>query len=128
MFQVLSANSGLDLNQIEFPSVPSETAVPFVERIVARTFEHGGIAFEQGQRMRIYLQPLVYSDDPADRARLFGIGAHACLGRLLALDVWKHLTDRVSQIASRLEIVSHTIRTEDFVFTVPQNVIVKVSV
>jgi cytochrome P450 len=128
IFQVLTANSGLDLREIEFPSVPSETAVPFVERTVARSFEYAGIAFEQGQRLRIYLQPLVYSDNPVDRARLFGIGVHACLGRQLALDVWRHLTARIAQIGSRLEIVSHTIRTEDFVFTVPQNVIVRASV
>lgn len=128
IFQVLRANSGLALREIEFPSVPSETAVPFVERTVVRPFEYADIAFEQGQRMRICLQPLVYSDDPVDRARLFGIGVHACLGRQLALDVWKHMIARLSQIDARLDVVSHTMRTEDFVFTVPQNVIVKVNV
>jgi hypothetical protein len=68
---------------------------------------------------------MAYSPNAEDRDRIFGIGMHTCLGRQLALDTWKQVVNRLSQLPLRTRVSLHKIRTTDYFFTVPQAVVIK---
>ena len=111
------------LSAIPFPPVPNETAVAFVEREVGTPFDYGGVSFAAGERVRLMLQSLAYSSDPAARPRIFGVGAHACLGRQLSLEVWEEIGRRLARLPRQAGIVEATMRSDDFIFTYPRRLI-----
>lgn len=123
LHQVLTANQGLRLSEIEFPSTPTATGVPLVERVVTEPFEYEGIMLEKGARVRLMLQSFQYS--PEARMRMFGAGIHVCLGRQMSLDVWSHITRLLSGIDARVRIVDYTLRDDDYVFTYPSNFVIE---
>ena len=120
------ANAGKKLSEIVYPAMPLETGVPFVERIAAEFFEHRGVSIAKGDRLRILLQSFQYAPDPADRVRMFGVGLHACLGRQLSLDLWARIAGQLSRIENRVEVLAHAFRTEDYIFTCPDKLLVAV--
>ena len=73
------------------------------------------------------LQSFQYSDEPSDKARLFGIGVHSCLGKQMSLDVWEKTTAALARIEGVAQIVDYAMRTSDFVFICPSRLIVRVS-
>ena len=85
---------GRRFSDIDYPEIPTETGVPYVERIAEEAFEQGGQRFEPGARIRVYLQAFAYAEE-ADAADIFGVGAHSCLGKPLSIDVWRRLTARL---------------------------------
>jgi cytochrome P450 len=125
LYQLIRLNEGRRLNEIEYPPMPPETSVPFLERLVKQAFEYSGISFAEDQRIRLSLQAMAYSPNAEDRDRIFGIGMHTCLGRQLALDTWKQVVNRLSQLPLRTRVSLHKIRTTDYFFTVPQAVVIK---
>jgi hypothetical protein len=127
LYQILKANSKRRLDEIAFPAIPVETGVPYVERVVAEPFEHAGIAFSRGERIRVLMQGLVYSAEAEDRARMFGVGLHACLGRQMSLDIWARITAKLSKTRRTVEILSYAMRTGDYVFTCPSLLLIRVS-
>lgn len=124
LYQVFRANPQRSLSEIDYPAVPNETGIPFVERIVSEPFELESVAFCKGDRIRIMLQSFLYSGDASDRARVFGAGIHACLGRQLSLEFWSVLTRRLSQITARVEILDYALRDDDYVFTYPSKLLI----
>ncbi len=124
LYQVFRANPERLLSEIDYPAVPNETAIPFVERIVTEPFECEGVAFRKGDRIRIMLQSFLYTGDAADRVRVFGAGIHTCLGRQLSLEFWSVFTRRLSQITARVEILDYALRDEDYVFTYPSKLLI----
>jgi len=122
--QVLRANPQLPMSEIDYPALPNETGIPFVERIVREPFELDGVAFRPGDRIRIMLQSFLYSGDVSDRARVFGAGIHACLGRQLSLELWSAFTKALAQIPARAEILDYALRDDDYVFTYPSKLLI----
>jgi cytochrome P450 len=102
-----------------------ETGVPYVERYATEALDLGGVRIERGQRIRLMLQSIAYSDEASGRARMFGMGAHACLGRQISLDLWGCLARKLGETAMTAEIVEHTMRRSDFVFTCPERLVVR---
>jgi cytochrome P450 len=125
LYQLLRRNPGARLNEIDFPSLPPETGVPVVERVVVEPVEIGGVGLPAGSRIRLFLQSLAYSDDPADRAKMFGIGLHACLGRQLSLDVWGRAIAHLRTLPFLFEIIRYEARDTDFSFTCPASLVVR---
>jgi hypothetical protein len=126
LYQLLRANPGRPLSEIDYPAVQPETSIPFVERIVMVPFEYEGVAFSKGNRIRVMLQSFSYSRHEIDRTRIFGAGLHACVGRQISLDLWSEFVRRLKRIATRLEIVDYALRREDYVFTYPSKLVVEV--
>jgi cytochrome P450 len=124
LHRVFVTNSGRRLNEIDYPTTPIATGVPFVERIVAEPFEYEGTIFRQGERIRILLQSFQYSGNAADRIRMFGAGIHACLGRQLSLEVWSLITSRLAKIDARVDIQDYALRDDDYVFAYPSKFLV----
>jgi cytochrome P450 len=119
LHQILLANRGRCLSEIDYPATPPATGVPFVERIVMEPFEYEGTPLRKGERIRILLQSFQYSGDAADRIRIFGAGIHACLGRQLSLEIWSLITRKLSEITARAEIIDYALRYDDYVFAYP---------
>ena len=91
LHRVLADNSGRRLEDIDYPELPPETGVPFIERLVVSPFRYSECNFRCGDRVRIFLQSFAYAAEAA-RTNYFGAGAHTCLGRRLSLQVWKAVT------------------------------------
>ena len=65
------------------------------------------------------LQSFAYSGGQDDAGRIFGAGAHACLGRQLSVDLWSAFTRRLSQSSARVAILDYALRKNDYIFTYP---------
>jgi cytochrome P450 len=124
LHQIFRESPGRRLSEIDYPTIPNATGVPFVERLVAEPFDYEGIAFHKGERVRILLQSFQFSSQPADRIRIFGAGIHACLGRQLSLEIWSLITRTLSEMADRVEIIEYALRDADYVFSYPSRFVV----
>ncbi len=123
---IFELESGRSTAEMNFPSTPPETGVPYIERIASEDCRFVGIDLARGARLRIMLQAFSYSAEERDRLRIFGVGAHACLGRPLALDLWKCMTTALSGMDIRLRFEGSIPRTTDYVFTCPRYLNVEV--
>lgn len=125
--RLFEQNPGRRLSDIAYPELPPDTGVPWVERIAVTPLHFAGCDFRQGDRIRIFLQSFVYSDEPRSQTRFFGAGAHACLGRPLSLEVWNAIVAVLSGIPLRVELLSYAPRTSDYVFTCPETLEVELT-
>jgi cytochrome P450 len=126
LYRLFAAHPGERLADIEFPAIPNETGVPYVERVVARPFDYGGTAFHEGDRVRLQTQAFAYSGNAADRMRIFGVGLHACLGKRLSMELWGHITRVLATKSTTVEVIDYAVRDWDYIFTYPTRVLVRV--
>jgi hypothetical protein len=118
LHRLIERHPGERLDRVPFPPTPLEAGVPYAERVVAEPFSHAGVEFAKGDLIRVMIQEFAYSDDPADAARMFGIGIHACLGRQMALDLWRRIVDSLSRLQLSWQLRSYRLR-DDFLFFRP---------
>ena len=102
LYRVLLAHPGVPLSEIDYPTAPINSSVAFAERVVEEPFQYQGISFNKGDRIRMLLQSFQYTGEPAGRMRMFGAGAHVCLGRQAALELWSLMAKRLSQIGAQI--------------------------
>jgi cytochrome P450 len=119
--QLLDDNPGLRLSDIDYPELPPQTGIPFVERVVAAPFEDADCAFKIGDKVRIFLQSFAYVDNSGARTNFFGAGAHACPGRPVSIDIWKEITAFLSDVPLRASVLSYAPRSTDYMFTCPEH-------
>jgi hypothetical protein len=89
------------------------------ERLVERAFSYNGAEFEPGQRLRLYFQGYGYYESETQRLAMFGTGAHSCLGRALALDVWSVFAAELCKIPLVLRSIEHEY-ARNSMFTMPK--------
>ncbi len=123
---VFEKESGKPLAGIEFPVMPPETGVPYIERLASEDCRLAGVEIVAGARLRILLQAYCYCEEEREHLRIFGVGSHACLGRLLALDLWRELTRQLVCLPTRVVFERAAPRTTDYVFTCPQSLHIEV--
>lgn len=111
---------GQRLSEFPYASMPSSTAVPFVERVAVVPFEFHGLAIEQGTFFKIYLQSMEGSGEERHLPRFFGAGAHVCPGRPLAVDVWKQTVDVLKTSPLRARVVRYEINDANYLFNLPR--------
>ncbi|MDP3690799.1 hypothetical protein [Bradyrhizobium sp.] len=126
LHKILESNGDRKLTEISFPRLPPETGVPFIERLVVIPFCFKSIAFNPGDRVRIFLQSFAAELSDLSRSNFFGAGAHTCLGRPLAIEIWNGVTSFLSEIPLRASVLSYAPRTSDYVFTCPDELVVEV--
>ena len=80
---------GTQINSGQFSAVPSDTGVPYVWRV-------GVGAKTEGETFECHLGQLVGADDSA-RMKLFGMGAHTCLGKTHSLKIFEAMSDFLAQ-------------------------------
>lgn len=123
---IFESNAGRKLTEIRFPKLPTETGVPFIERIVVIPFGFKDVAFKPGDRVRIFLQSFAAEPSDLSRSSFFGAGRHTCLGRSLSIEIWNGVTSFLSEIPLRASVLSYAPRTSDYVFTCPEELVVEV--
>jgi cytochrome P450 len=126
LYQLLRHHPNSKLSEIDYPVFPLETSVAFAERFVTEPFQLEGVNFREGERLRIMLQSFAYSAEAADRARIFGAGIHTCLGRQVSLELWSVFTRNLSRIEASVEILDYALRDDDYIFTHPAKLMVRV--
>lgn len=125
--RIFETNSGRSLAEITYPAMPPETGVPYVARRVLEDCVFGGAKLQSGDRVRVILQSSAYSTDPKHQVRMFGAGAHSCLGRPLTLDIWRLLTRELAGNQMTVKYLGSEMRDNDYLFIVPRSLRVELS-
>lgn len=126
LHELLSREPVTKWSDVAFPQSPHRTAVPFVERIADGPVTLAGVEYPAGTRFRVLL--IAYTLEPAEtHHRLFGAGAHACLGRPLSVDVWQAVAARLKALTTRVRVVDYQLALDEYVFTVPRSFVVEIS-
>ncbi|MGE4251602.1 MAG: hypothetical protein AB7F09_19610 [Parvibaculaceae bacterium] len=73
---------------VALPAHPIETGVPISYRRAEAAFEMAGHQIEKGDLLRLQLQTIGYAQSEAVRRRIFGVGAHSCVGKHVSLRIW----------------------------------------
>jgi hypothetical protein len=107
MAMTLAGNIGQRLDRIAYPDHPNETGVAIAERVATSPISIGDVEIARGDWVRLYLQSLNYSDRIAIQRLVFGAGAHSCVGRQLALDLWPLVTGRFAASALTVAKLEH---------------------
>jgi cytochrome P450 len=121
---ILAANVGKKLAELDFPDHPHETGVAIAERMAAEPIAVGGVTIPAGDWVRLYLHSLNYSDRADVQKLVFGVGAHTCIGRQLALDLWPMITARLVALPWTIAATDRTyLRNQTF--TMPAKISVR---
>lgn len=97
----------------------SKTGVPFIDREALAPAKIEGQDYPAGTVLRSRLEAFEQADDPKTRQRFFGFGAHTCLGRTLALQVWKQIVHVLDETPVSVTVTEYTLRKDDS-FHIPQ--------
>lgn len=103
---------------------PSHTGVPYIDREAVADTAVSGRLVENGTVVRCMLDSLEGADDAA-RLRFFGHGAHLCLGRAAALDLFGVLAEHLAGLSARVRVLEVVPRDCD-VFSIPDKFIIEV--
>lgn len=125
--QLLERFSGRRLSDIPWPDMPAETGVPYVGRTAVADVDIGPVRIAAGDHVRVLFQGFGYSGEPAHAGRIFGAGPHACLGRPVALDLWRLVTGQLRGIELVAIFVASEPRVSDFIFVCPEMLSVELS-
>lgn len=122
LIEQLERNRGATLADIEWAPKMTRTSLPFAERQAARDFECGGALIRKGDRIAVYLGAF-----GSDGSLHYGAGAHKCLGKALAEQLWNELRASLSGRPGRMELLSVAYREADFAFTMPIEIMTRVT-
>ena len=117
---------GGPIDETAIPAWPPETGVPFVERETRVPLVVRGHHMPAGDMVRLMLQGLAYSPDPADNARMFGSGTHLCLGKPLAIEAWTLIAAELARLDRRVTVIDYAPRVSHNALTVPARLKVRV--
>lgn len=126
LVKLLRDNDGVSLDKIDYPKMPHQTAVPFVERIAAAPVRAAGLDLAPGDRVRVVL--LTFAQEPPDQHhRFFGAGPHACLGRPVSIELWGAMCARLGKLTSTVRVIDYQLAQDDYVFNVAKTFGVEVT-
>jgi len=97
----------------------SKTGVPFIDREALESVEIEGQERKAGTILRSRLEAFEHSDDPKVRNRFFGFGIHTCLGRTLALQVWRQIQKGLDEKNVAVSVTAFALRKDD-TFHIPE--------
>ena len=120
----LAQNAGGPCADMDFGEHPVETGVAIAERVAIEPVVAGEATIAKGERVRLYLQSLNYSDKVSVQRLVFGAGAHSCLGRQLSLDLWPAVTDAVRRFGRTPDSVDKTYLS-NHIFVMPKKVTIR---
>jgi len=125
LHDVIQAASGRPFSEMPVPDVPPRTGVPYVDRVATSEGDVSGQHASPGMPIRAHLKH--YEEGgPAAALGFFGAGAHVCLGRPPALDLWRAVKQELVALPGSARVVAFGLRKDD-VFTYPDRFLVEVS-
>ena len=112
----------------EPPEIPPRlfSGVAIAERIAETPVDFDGVRFEKGDRVRMYFQGFHALESETERLAFFGSGAHACLGRSLAMDAWSLIVAEIAKSPRTLAAVEFEY-DRGVVFTMPKYIAVELA-
>jgi hypothetical protein len=125
LHDVIRTAQGRPFAQMPVPDVPPRTGVPYIDRVAIAEGDVGGHHATPGEPMRAHLH-LYENGGPAAALGFFGAGAHLCLGRTPALDLWRATARELATFRGTPRVVSFGLRKDD-VFAYPDRFVVDVS-
>jgi hypothetical protein len=109
--------TGAPFTALDWPEAPPRTGVPFIDRVAVAEGVVSGHSVTGGQSIRASLQ--LHETGVGDALGFFGAGAHLCLGRTPALDLWREVGRYVTTLPGRPEVTDFRLRKDD-VFAFPE--------
>lgn len=119
-------NGPIAFNALEFASAPTRTGVPYVDRRAIASANHPAAKAQADGLARVRLDAFEADERAHERHRFFGAGAHACLGRALATDLWRTLCEALQGLPGQIEVLDLVWAHSD-VLRVPEVFWVRVS-
>lgn len=116
----LAAHPDVRLCDIPWPERITRTAVPFIERTTLVRTRIAGHDVEAGETVRLYLDRHSFEAEES-RDAFFGSSRHVCLGRPLAQEAWRTLTESLRELPTRVELRSLSYREGDCMFLIPRS-------
>jgi hypothetical protein len=102
---------------LHWPEAPPRTGVPFIDRVAVADGLVSGQPVSEGQSIRASLR--LHETEVGEVLGFFGAGAHLCLGRTPALDLWREVGRCVTALPGRPEVLDFRLRKDD-VFAYPE--------
>ena len=121
LWEIVARNPGKRLNEIDYPVNYPSTGVPFIERVARDDIEIAGMAVTKGQRVRLMLDATAQHVSGEEADLLFGRGRHLCLGKPMALAIWRQLTATLATLPLRCTAGELKMRSGDYAFNYPQH-------
>jgi hypothetical protein len=118
VYQIVAQNAGKRSNEIEWPDIFPVSSLNFVDRICKHDTRIGDHEFDTGNRVRCYVQDATYSTEQ-NRASLFGLGAHTCLGKGIAEFSWRLLVHAFARLDAVLKPLGIEISAHSEPFVMP---------
>lgn len=115
---------GRPFGALDWPDAPPRTGVPFIDRVAVAEGRLGGRDLHPGDSLRAALQ--LHETGIGDVLGFFGAGAHLCLGRTPALDLWREIGRHLGTLPGRPEVTAFVLRKDD-VFAYPETFLLKVT-
>ena len=122
LIELIGAHPGERLSDIDWPARFTRTCLPFADRSAAEHMEVAGARIRKGDRIAIYLGSF-----QAEGSLHFGSGAHTCLGKSIAEQLWTKLRSALKARDERMEIVGVAYREADFAFTMPIKIMSRIT-
>ncbi len=110
---------GLQQTSTEIARDYPATAVPYIDREATAACPIGGITYPTGTNFRARLDQFEERENQAHRNRFFGFGAHSCLGRKLALALWRTVVNSMRDHPANITVSDFKLRKDD-VFAIPE--------
>jgi hypothetical protein len=85
----------------QLPGYPIQVMIATTHRHAIAATQIAEHRVQPSDLIRIHLEPFVISSDKALNTAIFGVGRHACIGKQLALSIWKHLADGFNALKLR---------------------------
>lgn len=118
VYQVVTLNAGKKSSAIRWPEIFTDSSLNFVDRVCGHDTRIDAHEFNVGSRVRCYTQDESYSAQQ-NKEMLFGLGAHACLGKGISEFSWKLLIRHLAQLDAILVPLGREVSTNTEPFVMP---------
>jgi hypothetical protein len=121
VIQLMTSSLGKPLNGPRAVPPRLHSGVAIAERVVLEPFSFEGADFAKGDKIRMYFGGYNTVESETERLAFFGAGAHSCLGRSLAVEVWSLVSAAIVQ--SPLTVAAAEFEYDrGVVFTMPKHI------
>ena len=121
---------GKPLSGVGWARELTRTALPLVEKRVVRPVELGGKQLAPGDRVRLFIEAAGFTAEgrPCYDDLFFAVGPHKCVGMNVSIRAWQVVADFCATLDRRITLLGVSERDGDYVFNLPERIVVKLDV
>jgi cytochrome P450 len=123
----LKGSPGKPLSGVDWGREMKRTALPLVEKRVVKPVQLGGQSLMPGDRVRLFIEAAGFTAQGQCRYDdlFFAVGAHKCVGMNFSVRAWQAVADYLSSVDRIVKVVDVRERDGDYVFNLPERILVK---